>query len=163
MGLDLGPDPLPHGLQTDPAVDVVGDGRHHQSDNESSEQPADDETQEGELEQIEANVPTELGVGDSHVDPVGVQEPVLPLVGHAQTGDEGEQGGDNNADQSGPLPHERVVVDEQVLLRSRRTDGWGQALGDDQVPEEDGEEERHEQQHQDDLGSENGPKHRRVT
>ena len=67
-------------LGLDPAVEVVEDHRDGQRHDQDGQRPVDDEDQEGELEDVEADVLVELGVGDVEEAAVAEQDPVVPLA-----------------------------------------------------------------------------------
>ena len=93
VGLDLGRHPGPGVLHPDAAVEVVGHGGDQQDDDQRGEQPGDHERQEGQLEDVEADVGVELRVLHTEVDAVDEQQPLVPLAGDTGPGDDGEQEG----------------------------------------------------------------------
>ena len=78
--LHLGRHPLAGRLQTDPTVEVVRHGGDDQDDHERREQPADQEAQERQLEDVETDVLVEQGVTLVEVDAVGEEQPIVPLL-----------------------------------------------------------------------------------
>src|ERR1700737_3622951 len=65
VSLDLGGAPLDGRLNSDAAVEVMEDDRHHGSDDDGNEQPVDQELEKGKLEGVKADVLGELGILDA--------------------------------------------------------------------------------------------------
>ena len=65
VGLHLRRHPVVLGAHADAAVEVVGDGGDDEHDQQRREQPADEEAQERQLEDVEADVGAELRVLDA--------------------------------------------------------------------------------------------------
>ncbi len=83
--------PLPR-LQADPAVEVVGHAGDDQHHHEGFEEPAQQEVDERQLEDVEADVPVILGVVDTEAGVVAEQIPVVPFPVGAGPGEQGEHG-----------------------------------------------------------------------
>ncbi len=64
------------------------DDKNH---NYRGKRPTDDECQERKLENVKADVNTELLVNDSKIDSVGKEQPTLPLRRDSCANEEGEQ------------------------------------------------------------------------
>ena len=154
MRLHLGGDALALLLEADPAVDVVGDGRDEEGEQDDVEQPVDDVGEEGQLEDVEPHVVAEPqridGIGGAEVDAVGQQEPFLPLIGGAGADRQREQQRQGEADQARPLPERGVVAGQHVLLGAARALGGGHPVGDREVPVEEGEQNGDEDERQHD-------------
>ena len=154
MGLDLRLHTLADRLESDSTVYVVEDRGEYQDDYQGGEQPADHEAHERQAEDVEAQVPAELCIGDAEVHGVGEQQPLLPATRHSQPGNEREQAGEHQADQAPAMAHQQVVAAQEVLFRAGRTDGGRQSIGDREVSVQEPEEQQGEQHHQDQLGTE---------
>jgi hypothetical protein len=100
VGLGLGGDPVAAGLGADPAEQVVAGRRQQGGQDQGAEQPAEHRPLEGQLEDVEADVATELGVGGVERHRVAPQQEALPQAGGLQAGHQPEEGG--HADAQGP-------------------------------------------------------------
>ena len=159
MGLDRRLDPLTRRLESDPPVDVMEQRRDDECHDERGEQPSDHERQEWKAEDVKADVLAELGVENAKVHAVGEQQPLLPAAAHPEAGHQGEQGRKHKAHQPPTTTHDKVIVPQQVLLRTRRPDQRGQAIGHREVGEQDPEEQEGEQSHKHHLSSEHRHEH----
>ena len=160
MGLDRRRRALRGGLEPYPAVQVVGDGGHDQHHDDGEEHPVQQPLDERELEDVEADVLVELGVGGLKVDVVAEQIPVVPLLVGAHPGEEGEDNGGDDADQSSPLGVDLAVPLHQVVLRSDGRHIRRHPVGDGQAAEQHDEEDDDEDRAQGDLGEQHAAEHR---
>ena len=85
-------------LGLDPAVEVVEHHRDGQRHDQDGQRPVHDEDQERELEDVEADVLVELGVGDAEVAAVAEQDPVVPLPDRPRRPDQGQDEGEADVD-----------------------------------------------------------------
>ena len=89
VGLDRRPHPRQSPLRLDPAVEVVEHDRHGQGHDEDGQRPVHDEGQEGQLEDVEADVLVELRVRHPEAAAVAEEDPVVPLPDRPRGADEG--------------------------------------------------------------------------
>ena len=130
----------------------MGHGGDQQDDDQRGEQPGDHERQEGQLEDVEADVGVELRVLHTEVDAVDEQQPLVPLAGDSGPGDDGEQEGHARPDPAGAVVDDVVVAPEQVLFGTHGREPGSDAVSDDQVGEAEDEEDPDEDPGQGDLG-----------
>ena len=161
--LDRRLDPLSQRLEPDAAIEVMEHRRHDQRDHQGPEQPSDHEARERQLEDVEADVLTELGILDAEVATVREQQPLLPSTRDTEACEEGEQRRPTDPNHPGPAAHGQVVPGQQVLFGSGRPDRRSEAICDGQVDEADHEEQRGEQHHQHDLCKEHRSEHVAVS
>ena len=157
MGLHLGNDTLPRLLEPDAAVHVVGDGGDEEREQDDVEQPVHGVGVERQLEDVEAEVPTELRIGYAEADAVREKDPLLPLVGGPGADRKGEQQRHREANEPGPLPRRGVIASQHVLFGAARALGGRQPVGDRQVAVEQDEEDGDEDQRQHDPGEDHRP------
>jgi hypothetical protein len=149
-------------LDPDATVEVVGHGGDQQHDDEGGEGPVEDEAQEGHGEDVEADVGAELGVGGAEIDPVAEQHPLVPLVGEAPAGDQGQEGGHRHPHPTGVRPDQLPVALDQLLLRARGSEAGGHPVGDDEVAQDEQEEGGGEDHRRQRLGHQQATPHLRV-
>ena len=162
MPLDLAAHPLRRRLGPDPAVEVVGHGRDDGDDDDAGERPVDHERQERQPEHVEAHVLAELRVDDAEVLGVGEEDPALPLPRHPGPGDDGEEGGHDEAHERGAPADQLPVALDDLLLRAGGPEGGRQAVGDEQVDVEQDEEDGGEDRPEGDAGAQHAGEDARV-
>ena len=142
VGLHLGRHPLERALDPDPAVEVVGDGRDEQDDDEGGERPLEDEAQERQREDVEADVGAELRVAlAAEGDAVAEQDPGVPLRGEPAGGHDGQEGRHRHPHPAGVGADELAVPLDELLLRPGRPEPGLEPVGDDEVAEDQQEED----------------------
>ena len=149
--LDLGADPAVLDLEADPAVQVVRHRGDDEDDDEGREQPVDDERQEGQAEDVEADVLAELRVLHSEADRVVEEQPLLPLAGRRSAGDEAQQQGDADPDQPDPAAHDLPVALDDGLVHALRHRGRVDPVSEGQVQRRQQREPEREDEPQPDL------------
>jgi hypothetical protein len=164
VGLDLRGDPLQRALDPDAAVEVVGHRGHEQDDDEGGEGPLEDEAEEGQGEDVEAEVGPELRVGlPAEGNAVAKEDPGVPLRGEAAGGHDGQKRGDAEAHPAGVGADELAVPLDQLLFRPGGAEAGLEAVGDDQVAEDEEEEDDGEDGRGERLGQQQPPPHVGVT
>ena len=146
------PGQAPLGL--DPPVEVVehdGDGQRHDED---GQRPVDDEGQEGQLEDVEADVLVELGVRDIEVAAVAEQDPVVPLADRPRRADEGQDERQGDVDPARVGPHELLVPAHQLVLLGQHDVVARDAVAHHEVHPQHGEEDRPEHTEEPELDEE---------
>ena len=117
------------------------DGQRHDED---GQRPVHDEGQERELEDIEADVLVELGVGDAEAAAVAEQDPVVPLPDRARRPDQRQDEGETYVDPSGVGPDELLVPTHQLVLLGQHDVVPSDAVAHHQVHPQHREEDRPE-------------------
>jgi hypothetical protein len=141
------------GLQAEAAVAVVTGEGHEGHHDEGAEEPVDHEGDERQLEDVEADIAAELGIGNTEVHPVSEQDPVPPVTAHASTDELRGQDGGEQAGEGRPAVEEGVDGLERVLFRSGRAEAGSQTVGDEQVEPHEPERQADEEHKQADLGA----------
>ncbi len=108
----------------DAAVQVVGQGRDHHHRHQQVEQPAQGDVDQRELEDVEADVEGEDRVGEAEVLLPEVEEDVVAPARHAQSDEQGQRQGPQQADPAGPALGPAPETGHQLLL-------LGQILGEE--------------------------------
>ena len=144
----------PDHADADRSVEVVRDRGDDQHDHKSREGPADHIAQERQLEDVEPDVGTELGIGDPELLAVDEEQPFLPLAGHPRRGEQRKEERNDRAQQEVTPPDGGVVPGDQLLFGAGRSVRGSAAIRDEEVQPHQHEEERAEYQRQDDLGTE---------
>ena len=103
-------------LGPDPTVEVVEDDGDDQRHDEDGQRPVHHEGEEGQLEDVEADVLVELRVLDAEAAAVAEQDPVLPLADRPGRGDQGQHEGERDVDPPGVGPHDLLVAPDQLVL-----------------------------------------------
>ena len=159
MGLDGRPYPRDSPLGQDPAVEVVEDRRHDERHDQDGQRPVDDEVQEGQLEDVEADVLAELRVLDPEIAAVAEEDPVLPFADRARGGDERHHDGQRDVETPGVGPHDLLVPADELVLLDGADVLAGQAIADDQIDPHDDEEDRPEDTEEAELHHQQGGEH----
>ncbi len=146
--------PLAHGAHPDAAVEVVGRRGDEEDRDERPEQPVHDERQERQLEDVEADVGVEEGVGHPPLLPVREEDPRLPLARRPDAGDEREHRRHGDAHEPAALADRVVVALEQLLLGPHRPEAGRHPVGEPQVHPHQDEEDRHEDEREGSAGAE---------
>ena len=95
----------------------------------------------GQLEDVEADVLVELGVGDAEVAAVAEEDPVVPLPDGPRRPDQGQDEGQADVDAPGVGPHELLVAAHQLVLLGQDDVVPRNAVAHHQVHPEHGEED----------------------
>ena len=136
MSLHLGSHPLRRSLNPYPPVEIVRNRRHDKDDHERRKQPVGDEHQKRQLEDVEANITAKLRIGGTERASVDEQQPVVPLLGNACTGDDGEKQCHTYPNGTSPPADHFEVTLQQLLLGPRRPKTGSKPVGNDQVDQQ---------------------------
>ncbi len=138
-------------LEPDPSVQVVERGRDDQHHQQRGEDPARRELQERQAEDVKGDVLVELRVLGAERGRVREQDPVLPLGRHTRTHDQREEQRDEHAHAARVRSDVAAVTLDDLVFGARSAIARCDAVGDDQVHEDDDEEHRGEDDRGHDL------------
>ena len=155
--LDLRGHPLERALQPDPTVQVVEHGRHDQDDEQCREDPSGRELQERQPEHVERDVLVKLRVLLAERGGVREQDPVLPLARDAGAHDQREEDGDEHPYPTRVRRHVTAVALDDLVFGTGAAIPRGDAVGDDEVHQDDHEEHHGEDHRGHDLRRQQRP------
>ncbi len=133
-------------LHPDAAVEVVDADRNDEDDDQRVEQPTGHQCVKRQLEDVKADVFTELRIRYPEGSAIAEQDPFVPVVGHPRDGHQGDQDRHPDPDQAAPGPHELPHPHDQFTVRSGGKFLRRNAIGN-QKRRQHADERNHEQQH----------------